>query len=138
TQSIYRRYMDDALKFKALGKFPPAFGLMGAVMGMIGIMKGLGTPEGQAQVGPGMALALVGTLYGITVANLIILPLAENLMDSAKELKMKNTIIVEGIRLIMEKRNPILLVEELNSFLLAGERVDWKESMGAPSSSKAA
>ncbi len=126
--SIYSRYNEEAMKFKALAKFPPAFGLMGAVMGMIGIMAELGNSGASASIGPSLALALVGTLYGVALSNLIILPLAENLLDSAREVKTKNLIITEGISLILKKRNPILLSEELNSFLLANERLNWKKS----------
>ncbi|MGE0634694.1 MAG: motility protein A [Pseudobdellovibrionaceae bacterium] len=125
--SIYNRYHEDAIKFKALAKFPPAFGLMGAVMGMIGIMNELGNTGGGSVVGPSLALALIGTLYGVTLANFVILPVAENLLDSAREVKTKNLMITEGVSLIMQKKNPILLAEELNSFLLAKERIDWKQ-----------
>lgn len=137
--SIYARYHEEAMKFKALAKFPPAFGLMGAVMGMIGIMAELGNSGASASIGPSLALALVGTLYGVALANLIILPLSENLLDSAREIKTKNLIITEGISLIIKKRNPLILSEELNSFLLANERLDWrkKDSATNPANSKA-
>lgn len=126
TNSIYQRYNDDAIKFRALAKFPPAFGLMGAVLGMIGIMSELGAASNNSVVGPGLALALVGTLYGVALANLVILPLAENLHDSAREVKSKNTLITQAIHLLLQKKNPILMAEDLNSFLLANERVHWK------------
>jgi len=128
TASVYQRYQEEALKFKALAKFPPAFGLMGAVMGMIGIMGGLGTSGSMGSVGPSLALALVGTLYGVALANLIILPLAENLQDSAREVRSKNLMITEAIRLLLQKKNPVLMAEDLNSFLLANERLDWKQN----------
>lgn len=130
TNAIYQRYFEEAVKFKTLGKFPPAFGLMGAVMGMISIMKDLGASGGGGTIGPAMALALVGTLYGIGVANMVILPIGENLLESAKELKMKNNIIIEGIKLISMKKNPIIVAEELNSFLPVGQRLDWKAVVG--------
>lgn len=126
TASIFQRYNEDALKFKALAKFPPAFGLMGAVMGMIGAMSELGSSAGAANVGPSLALALIGTLYGVALANLIILPLAENLHDSAREIRSKNMMVTEAIALMLEKKNPILMAEDLNSFLLAHERLDWR------------
>ncbi|MEK6554945.1 MAG: MotA/TolQ/ExbB proton channel family protein [Bdellovibrionota bacterium] len=126
TMSVYQRYQEEALKFKALAKFPPAFGLMGAVMGMIGIMAQLGKSGTMGSVGPSLALALVGTLYGVALANLVILPLAENLQDSAREVRSKNMMITEAVRLLLQKKNPVLMAEDLNSFLLANERLDWK------------
>ncbi len=125
-RTIFIRYSEDARKFKAIGKFPPAMGLMGAVLGMIALLQTLGKPGAEENVGPAMSIALVATLYGIAVANLIILPIGENLADGAREIHLKNRIIVEGIKLILEKKNRILFAEQLNSFLLPQERVDWK------------
>jgi chemotaxis protein MotA len=126
-QTIHYRYNEDAKKFKAIGKFPPAMGLMGAVLGMIALLQTLGQPGAEKNVGPAMAVAMVATLYGIAFANLVILPIAENLMEGTRELNVKNRIIVEGIRLIAQKKNRVLLAEELNSYLLPNERLDWKE-----------
>lgn len=126
TISIYQRYHDEATKFRALAKFPPAFGLMGAVLGMIGIMAELGGAGSANTMGPSLALALVGTLYGVALANLVVLPLAENLQDSAREIYSKNTIITEAINLMLEKKSSVLMAEDLNSFVLANERLNWK------------
>ncbi|OFZ18443.1 MAG: hypothetical protein A2X94_00420 [Bdellovibrionales bacterium GWB1_55_8] len=124
--TMYHRHLDDSIKFKIVGKYPPAFGLMGTTLGMIGLLQKIGQEGGQKLIGPAMSLALVATFYGIALANLVFNPISENLQDSAKETKLKNTIIVEGVALIMDRVNPIVLAEELNSFLLPSERIDWK------------
>ncbi|MCB0414812.1 MAG: MotA/TolQ/ExbB proton channel family protein [Bdellovibrionales bacterium] len=124
---MYQRHNADAKKFKALGKFPPAMGLMGAVLGMIALLQTIGKPGSEEKIGPAMAIALVATLYGIAFANLVVLPIAENLMEGTKEALTKNMIIAEGVKLISQKKNRIILAEELNSFLLPNERVNWKE-----------
>ncbi|MCB0420927.1 MAG: MotA/TolQ/ExbB proton channel family protein [Bdellovibrionales bacterium] len=124
--SIFSRHDHDAKKFKALGKFPPAMGLMGAVLGMIALLQTLGKPGAESNVGPAMSVALVATLYGIAFANLVILPIAENLVEGTKETYLNNKIVLEGVKLIWEKKNKVLLAEELNSYLLPGERIDWK------------
>lgn len=124
----YHRYQDEATKFKTVGKYPPAFGLMGTTLGMISLLQKLGEPGSQKMIGPSMSVALVATFYGITLTNLVFGPIAENLMDSAKETRLKHTIIVEGVILILEKTNPIVLAEELNSYLLPQERVDWRKA----------
>jgi len=132
--SIFNRYTEDAFKFKVVGRFPPAFGLMGTTLGMISLLQKLGDTNAQKLIGPAMALALIATLYGLALANLLFNPIAENLMDSAKEMKIKNTIIVEGVLLILEKTNPVILAEELNTFLLPSERIDWRKvTMGGQS-----
>ena len=130
TNTIYYRYLEDAKKFKALGKFPPAMGLMGAVLGMIALLQTLGQPGSESNIGPAMAVALVATLYGIALANLVVLPIAENLAEGAREVYAKNKMIVEGVKLISQKKNRILLAEELNSYLLPNERLNWKDLDG--------
>jgi chemotaxis protein MotA len=125
--TMFELYTADAVKFKAMGKYPPAMGLMGAVLGMIALLSGLGQPGAEKTIGPSMSIALVATLYGIALANLLIIPVGENLTAAAKEVQRKNNIIIEAIRLIAAKTNPIVLAEELNSFLLPKERIDWKK-----------
>lgn len=125
-KTVHSRYLEDARKFKAIGKFPPAMGLMGAVLGMIALLQTLGKPGAEENLGPAMAVALVATLYGIALANLIILPIADNLSDSANEVHTKNRIIIEGIKLIAENKNRIILADHLNSYLLPNERLNSK------------
>ena len=125
--TIYSRYSEDAKMFVSCGKFPPAMGLMGAVLGMIALLGTLGKPGAEKNIGPAMSVALVATLYGIAVANLFIIPIGQNLEEVAKALRVKNTIIVEGVKLISQKTNAIVLAEELNAYLLPSERVDWKK-----------
>jgi chemotaxis protein MotA len=127
TETVYERYNDDASRFRAMGKYPPAMGLMGAVLGMIALLGGLGKPGAEKTIGPSMSIALVATLYGIAFANLIVIPIGENLTETAKENRRKNVIIVEGMKLVAARTNPIVLAEELNSYLLPSERIDWKK-----------
>lgn len=124
--TFFDRYSDDALRFRSMGKYPPAMGLMGAVLGMIALLGSLGKPGAEKTIGPSMSIALVATLYGIAFANLIVIPIGENLTETAKEHQRKNMIITEGIKLVAAKTNPIVLAEELNSYLLPAERIDWK------------
>lgn len=120
--------MEDARKFKSLGKYPPAMGLLGAVLGMISLLQGVGAADAAKTVGVSMSVALVATLYGIAFSNLFVLPIGENLVEATREVHFKNQIIKEGILLIAKKTNPIVLTEELNAFLLPRERVDWRQS----------
>ncbi len=128
--TIFQRQTEDVIKFRTIGKFPPAFGLMGTTLSMIALLQKLGQAGGQKLIGPAMAVGLVATFYGIALANLVFIPIAENLGDSSKETRLKNMIIVEGVRLILKKTNPVVLAEELNSFLLVAERIDWKKVSG--------
>ena len=125
--TIFERAVDDSKMFTACGKYPPAMGLMGAVTGMIMLLASLGKPGAEKTIGPSMSVALEATLYGIAFANLFIIPIGEQLGEIAKRIRTKNFIIVEGVRHILAKENPVILAEQLNSFLLPEERVDWKK-----------
>lgn len=123
----YQHYMQDANKFKVIGKFPPALGMMGTTIGMIVLLSKIASSDAAKYIGPAMSLCLITTLYGVALSNLIIIPMAENMVTAAKEQYFKNTIIVEGVKLIYEKTNPVELAEMLNAFLRQHDRVDWKK-----------
>lgn len=127
-KNMYFHYNEGASHFKSLGKFPPAFGLLGTVLAMIALLSNLGGADAMKMIGPAMSVALVATFMGIVTANVFILPMSESLSQGAKEIYLKNKIIVEGMRLITYKTNPIVVAERLNSFLLPHDRVDWKKT----------
>jgi chemotaxis protein MotA len=123
TKNAYHRFEEDAENFKALSKFPPAFGLLGAVIGMISLMQNLGGPDSFTKVGPSMAIALVATLYGIAVANFFFLPLGENLSRLNKKELLVRQMICDGVKLIRAKKHPFMVEEACKSYLLPAERI---------------
>lgn len=129
-ENLYKNYNDETSKFQAMGKYPPAFGMMGTTIGMIVLLANLGGRDAMKMIGPAMGVCLITTLYGVIVANLGFIPISEFLEDSTKELYTKNTIIIEGIELMLNKTNPVVLAESLNSYLVPSERLDWKEIVG--------
>jgi chemotaxis protein MotA len=124
--NLFHLYSEDAGKLKIVGKYPPAFGMMGTTMGMIVLLANLNGADAIKRVGPAMGICLITTLYGTVLANFGFLPLADNLVEQAKETYLKNRIIIEGVKLLHAKENPIMVAEKLNSFLLPGDRLDWK------------
>lgn len=122
--------LEEANRIKILGQFPPAFGMMGTTIGMIVLLSNLGGKDAIKIIGPAMSVCLITTLYGVILANLGFIPVAENLIDNAKEESRRKEIIIEGVRLMLEKTNPIIVAEKLNSFLQPSERLDWKEVLG--------
>lgn len=122
------RYLHEANMFKTIGKFPPAFGLLATTLGMIGVLQKIGSPDSQKLIGPAMSVGLIGTLYGISLANLIFLPIAENLTERTHEEITLRKMIIEGALMLKHQVNPITLRESLNSFLLPGERVSRKSA----------
>jgi chemotaxis protein MotA len=103
------RYEEDAHMFTTLAKFPPAFGLLGAVVGIVSLMQGLGGADAIKTVGPAMATALIATLYGIAVANFIFIPIGENLSKFNRQDKVIRQMIIDGIKMIREKKHPLLV-----------------------------
>lgn len=117
TRNAYQESEEDAENFKALSKFPPAFGLLGAVMGMVSLMQGLGGADSFSKVGPAMAMALVATLYGIAIANFIFLPLGENLTRINKNDLLIRQMICDAVKQIRMKKHPYMVEETCNSYL---------------------
>lgn len=125
--SIYHRHEEDAEIFKSLAKFPPAFGLLGAVIGMIAMMQSLGGADSFTKVGPSLAVALVATLYGIAIANFVFLPLGENLAKVNRHDAITRNMVMDGVKLIRQKKHPLLVEEVILSHLLPGERQPYKQ-----------
>jgi chemotaxis protein MotA len=122
-QRMVERYSWDAKILTALAKFPPAFGLLGASTGMIAMMSNLGT-GGKEVIGPSMAIALVATFWGIALANLVFLPLADRAMRLNTDDDKLRTIVTSGLILIHEQVDPAIICEHLVGFLPLDERED--------------
>ncbi|UYL07584.1 MotA/TolQ/ExbB proton channel family protein [Bdellovibrio sp. SKB1291214] len=120
--NMAHRHEEDAEIFKALAKFPPAFGLLGAVIGIISLMANMGGADAAQKMGPSFAIALVATMYGIAVANFIFLPLGENLAKANRMDQIIRQMVIDGFKLIRDKKHPIVVEESIKSYLLPSER----------------
>ena len=123
------RYEGEAHVFKTVARFPPAFGLLGAVLGMVALLSGLGSPDSFKQIGPAMAMAMVATLYGVAMANFIFIPLGENLSKLSEEDHLMRCIVIDAIKLLRDREHPIVVEEYLKSYLLSTERKVLLEQM---------
>ena len=111
------RESGQARIFKTLGKYPPACGLVGTVMGMIALLGTLGQAGSDQKVGPAMAVALAATLYGVILSNFVILPVGDHLLERTQQTIAIREMIVEGILLIQKKTSSILVHEMMLSHL---------------------
>ncbi len=103
----------------AMGRFAPAFGMIGTLVGLVAMLSNMDDPSA---IGAGMAAALLTTLYGALVANILFLPLADKLgMRSTEEVLMK-TIIIQGVMAIQSGDNPRNVQSKLMTFLPPNER----------------
>src|ERR1700678_4139275 len=99
--------------FEAAGGYAPTIGIIGAVMGLIQVMKHL---ENIDEVGKGIAVAFVATVYGVASANLFFLPAANKLKTAGqKDLEIKE-LLLEGVTGILEGMNPKLIRTKLEAF----------------------
>ena len=120
-------------RVETLSKYPPAFGMMGTIIGLVAVLNQINSPDNMANIGPSMAVALITTLYGIFLSNYILQPIADNLhYRNHEDLKIRE-VIVEGVLLINKGEDPIYVREVLFSYLTPAERSifmkEYQESM---------
>lgn len=115
--------------FKSLASYAPTFGMVGTVIGLINMLGNLSDPS---QLGKGMAMALLTTLYGVLFANLLFNPLATRL-ERLNELELAAMdVTLDGILTIRRGASPRALIERLESYLPPSERVGATERLAAP------
>lgn len=102
--------------FESAGGFSPTIGIIGAVLGLIQVMQHLDHID---EVGKGIAVAFVATIYGVAAANLLFLPAAGKLRLRARHEQALKEMMLEGVVSILEGMNPRILEIKLNSFLAA-------------------
>lgn len=109
--------------WKGLGGYAPTMGMLGTVIGLINMLGNLSDPD---QLGIGMSLALLTTLYGVLFANVVFLPVAGKLENlNAQELKTME-LIVEGVSSIQNGASPRMLVERLEAWLDPARRIGYQ------------
>lgn len=120
----------EAKVFEGAGGYAPTIGIIGAVMGLIQVMKNLADIE---EVGHGIAVAFVATVYGVGLSNLLFLPMAQKIKARAHEETKRRTLIAEGIAGIVEGLNPKLLRSKLEAFTNgAGTAASEASGAGVP------
>ncbi len=100
--------------FEAAGGFSPTIGILGAVLGLIQVMQHL---DNINEVGRGIAVAFVATIYGVGLANLFFLPFAGKMHIRIRDKHRRNEMMLEGVISILEGMNPRMLEIKLAGFL---------------------
>jgi chemotaxis protein MotA len=114
-------------RIETLAKYPPAFGMMGTIIGLVAVLNQISSPDSMSSIGPSMAVALITTLYGIFLANYILQPIADNLhFRSHEDLRIRQ-IIVEAILMINNGDDPVYIREVLLSYLTPAERSAYQK-----------
>lgn len=118
-----RHYKGRVLLEKA-GEYAPAWGMIGTLIGLVLMLNNLDDPS---SLGPNMAVALLTTLYGTVLANLVFVPMASKLENKTDEEVFIKQIIIEGIIGVQSGQNPRILEEKLSAFLQGEDEEAFKE-----------
>ena len=115
---------EDARVYEAAGGYAPTIGIIGAVLGLMQVMKHLDSIQ---DVGRGIAIAFVATVYGVGMANLICLPMGSKIRTQARMASKLGEMVLEGVVAIQKGKNPRLIRQMLQPFLSS----DRKEQIAA-------
>ncbi|BBP46709.1 flagellar motor protein MotA [Thiosulfatimonas sediminis] len=114
-ESIYESNMRPAKVLLTMAATAPAFGMVGTLVGLIIMLNSMeGDPS---KIGSGLAVALLTTLYGVLMAQLILKPAARKLEHKQDLEAQRNQILTEGIVLLSEGASPSLIEDTMNSYL---------------------
>lgn len=112
--AIATRHRDGKSLMDQLGRFAPAYGMIGTLMGLIMMLSDMSDPS---SIGSGMAVALITTLYGAIMANALFIPFSEKLGFNNKQELISLEIVVRGIMAIQSGENPRVIAQKLSTFL---------------------
>lgn len=101
--------------WEAAGGYAPTIGILGAVLGLIHVMENLSDPD---LLGSGIAVAFVATIYGVGLANLFFLPIANKLKSIINEQLVMREVLIDGLVAIADGENPRLIENRLMSYFV--------------------
>ena len=114
--------------FESAGGFAPTIGIIGAVVGLIQVMQRL---ENIEQVGKGIAVAFVSTLYGVGLANLVLLPCAGRIRLLMRRRQILRELIVDGVIAIVQKNGPLNMEMKLAAYREDARSAGKRKSVAA-------
>lgn len=113
-ENLTERHEVGKALFDSIGKYAPAFGMIGTLIGLVAMLQDMSDPNA---LGAGMAIALLTTLYGAIFANAFALPLADKLGLRSAEEALAKTIIIKGVMSIQSGDNPRVVEQKLKTYL---------------------
>jgi chemotaxis protein MotA len=120
-QQTIDRHTWGARVFSATGDVAPAMGMIGTLIGLVQMLSAMDDPKA---IGPAMAVALLTTLYGAILANMVALPIADKLTLRKSEESRIKAICIDGVLAIQEGQNPRVIESMLKAYLSPAERQD--------------
>lgn len=113
------RHEFGATIFKSMGDVAPAMGMIGTLIGLVAMLSNMDDPKA---IGPAMAVALLTTLYGAFLANVVCLPIAVKLGNRAVEEALNQKLVLDGIVGIADGQNPRVIEGILKNYIAASKR----------------
>ena len=117
----FTRHDEGAKIFKALGDTGPAMGMIGTLVGLVQMLANMDDPK---SIGPAMAVALLTTLYGAALANMVALPLQAKLNNRANEELRNQSLILDALLAIQAGQNPRVIDGALKTYIAEGKRIE--------------
>jgi len=114
-QTTFGRSVINADILRSMGNTAPAFGMIGTLVGLIIMLDSMASDP--SQLGPGMSVALITTLYGVLAARMIFLPAASKIQQREEIVQFRNYLVAEGMALLAERKSPRYIQDKMNSFL---------------------
>lgn len=108
--------LEAAAVFRNMGGYAPTIGIIGAVLGLMQVMSNLADPS---ELGPGIATAFVATIYGVGLANLFLLPIADRIRALVVQQSHEKLLWLEGLMAIAEGEHPSAMQMRLNALVSA-------------------
>ncbi len=124
-----QRKRDEAGLFEAAGGFSPTMGIIGTVVGLVLVLGNLGGDP--KELGHSIATAFIATLYGISFANLIWLPISNKLKGQMKGDRLEKELIIMGVRSIQQGESPALVREKIEGYLEEKDKRALEETQSA-------
>jgi chemotaxis protein MotA len=116
-----------AKKLRSFAQVPVSFGLTGALVAIYLYFRLSVGEAPRAELVDMVSFGFLSLIYGCGVGYVLFSPFSRTLEASASTSRLRMTLVVVGCRLIAQRSNPVLIAEELNSYLTPDERVDWRE-----------
>ncbi len=118
--AFWQRMTIEAKVLNTMAIYAPGFGMVGTIIGLIIMLDNMNGD--MAALGKGLALALITTLYGVVLANLVFKPAANQVTEKQESLYFRDQMIVEGFVLLAEKRDALFMQDRLNAYLKPSAR----------------
>lgn len=118
-EGLEERHEKGADILVAMGTYAPAMGMVGTLIGLVQMLQ---TLEDPSTIGPAMAIALLTTLYGAILANVVFLPMAGKLKVHSQSEILDKSLVTEGLTLILQGENPRIIESKLHAFVAPHHR----------------